>query len=247
MKKLASALSVLVLLATMTLGFSSCQQQNQPSQPTQTDPTKTEDPTQTEEPTIVGEWKVLFQDMGDGEIYPGQGMTFIFSKDNTIILSFADGIQKGTYTLVGKSLIIDWGDGPTKATIKELTKNSLIFRAEMGGGEYIEFTCQRITEDPTQTEEASIVGEWKVLYMNLDGDQYPGQGMSFTFLENGTFLLSMEDGLYKGSYTLAGKNLIMETEGEGGIGKFTIKELTKDSLVLISGDGSIEYVCKRVS
>ena len=142
MKKLASALSVLALLATMTFGFSSCQQQNQPEQP------KSGETTQT---------------------------------------------------------------------------------------------------DPTKTEEPSLVGEWKVLYMNLDGDQYPGQGMSFTFLENGTFLLSMEDGLYKGSYTLAGKNLIMETEGEGGIGKFTIKELTKDSLVLISGDGSIEYVCKRVS
>lgn len=137
MKKLASALSVLALLATMTFGFSSCQQQNQPSQPTQTDPTKTEEP--------------------------------------------------------------------------------------------------------------SLVGEWKVLYIDLGGDQYPGQGMSFTFLENGTFLLSMEDGLEKGSYTLAGKNLIMESEG--GIVKFTIKELAKDSLVLINKDGdvSIEYVCKRVS
>jgi len=98
----------------------------------------------------------------------------------------------------------------------------------------------------TQNDEPTIVGEWKVLYIDLGGDQYPGQGMSFTFLENGTFLLSMEDGLEKGSYTLAGKNLIMESEG--GIVKFTIKELTKDSLVLISsGDGSIEYVCKRVS
>lgn len=134
MKKLASALSILAFLATMTFGLSSCQQQNQPNQPSQ-----------------------------------------------------------------------------------------------------------------TQNDEPTIVGEWKVLYMNLDGDQYAGQGMSITFLENGTFLFSMEDGLYKGSYTLAGKNLIMETEGEGGIGKFTIKELTKDSLVLISGDGSMEYVCKRVS
>ena len=134
MKKLASALSVLALLATMTFGLSSCQQQNQPNQPSQ-----------------------------------------------------------------------------------------------------------------TQNDEPTIVGEWKVLYIDLDGDQYPGQGMSFTFLENGTFLVSMEGGLEKGSYTLAGKNLIMESEG--GIMKFTIKELTKDSLVLIEGDGdsSVEYVCKRVS
>ena len=134
MKKLASALSVLALLATMTFGLSSCQQQNQPNQPSQ-----------------------------------------------------------------------------------------------------------------TQNDEPTIVGEWKVLYIDLDGDQYPGQGMSFTFLENGTFLVSMEGGLEKGSYTLAGKNLIMESEG--GIMKFTIKELTKDSLVLIEGDGdsSVEYVFKRVS
>lgn len=112
-------------------------------------------------------------------------------------------------------------------------------------------SCQQQNqpEDPSQTQndEPTIVGEWKVLYIDLDGDQYPGQGMSFTFLENGTFLVSMEGGLEKGSYTLTGKNLIMESEG--GIIKFTIKELTKDSLILIEGDGdsSAEYVCKRVS
>ncbi|MBQ4394756.1 MAG: lipocalin family protein [Paludibacteraceae bacterium] len=137
MKKLASALSVLALLATMTFGFSSCQQQNQPSQPTQTDPTK------TEEPSLVGEWKVLVIDFG-AEQYPGQGMSFTFLENGTFIMTDSEGAGKGTYTLVGKSLILEANGDAMKFTIKELTKNSLVLRQDIGSGEYAEYTCQRV-------------------------------------------------------------------------------------------------------
>ncbi len=137
MKKLASALSVLALLATMTFGFSSCQQQNQPSQPTQTDPTK------TEEPSLVGEWKVLVIDLG-GEQYPGQGMSFTFLENGTFIMTDSEGAGKGTYTLVGKSLIMEANGDAMKFTIKELTKNSLVLRQDLGSGDFAEYTCQRV-------------------------------------------------------------------------------------------------------
>ena len=133
MKKLASALSVLALLATMTFGLSSCQQQNQPEEPSQT---------QNDEPTIVGEWKVLYIDL-DGDQYPGQGMSFTFLENGTFLLSMEGGLEKGSYTLTGKNLIMESEGGIIKFTIKELTKNSLVLREDRSG-EYAEYTCQRV-------------------------------------------------------------------------------------------------------
>ena len=97
------------------------------------------------------------------------------------------------------------------------------------------------TEQP-QTGQSTIVGDWKLLYAEFEGEVEPGYDVSITFLENGTYIWYEEGYGNKGTYTISGKNLIIEN-GDA-ITKWTIKELTKDMLV-ISNEGVV-YNFKRV-
>ncbi len=133
MKKLVSTLSVLALLATMTFGFSSCNQQNQPNQPTQTDPTK------TEEPSLVGEWKLVFFEVDGQQAGSGGNMSFTFLENGTYIISDDEGIaEKGTYSQVGKTLIMESknNDGIMKWTITELTNEVLVLSMNDSDGQF---------------------------------------------------------------------------------------------------------------
>ena len=144
MKKVFNLTGIIALLSTLTLCFVSCQPKNQPSDPNDTDKTGTQ--TQTDEATIVGQWEaILFEQYEDGETtsYPAQDVYFTFSENNSCTVSADGSLQKGTYTLVGKSLIMQISGETMKWTVRELTKDALVLRMTEGDG-WVDYTFKRV-------------------------------------------------------------------------------------------------------
>ena len=135
MKKLASALSILALLATMTFGFSSCLQQNQPEQP------------KDEEPTVVGEWKCSLITQSNSDEGPESfsftvdGWYLTFYENGQYIENRGDnGLDKGEWYILGNKLFFH---GAAEYTIKTLTKSTFVFR-EQYGSDWVDYTYTRI-------------------------------------------------------------------------------------------------------
>lgn len=133
-------MSIFALLAIMTLGFASCQQKNQPTQP--------------EEATIVGNWEVetmdFVEDTGHGttstETYPGQGLRIVFTKDNLCTMYDGGGIQQGTYSVSGTNLTIVINEpvnNVMRYTIQELTTSTLVLKSTEDEGVAIIYHCKK--------------------------------------------------------------------------------------------------------
>ena len=136
-------MSICALLATMVLGFAACQPQNQPNQPNQT---------QTDEPTIVGEWALEtiseVEVTGTGNLYHTNkvdGWYYIFSEDKSFVFYQGDEAEKGTYTLIGTTLVLEWnGSGQEKFTVLTLTQNTLVLKQTFDGSEgWVEYNYKR--------------------------------------------------------------------------------------------------------
>ena len=117
-------------------------------------------------------------------------------------------------------------------------------------------TNQQTTQPANQqtgTEEPTIVGTWEVIMIEEHDKDGTGSTDSYapeddlTFNKDNSGVWNHEGTLYKFTYTLVGKSLIIKIE-ENIVYKFDIKELTKDVLVIRVTDGNYweEWTCKRI-
>lgn len=112
------------------------------------------------------------------------------------------------------------------------------------------------TNEQTETDEPTIIGMWKyVLMERFDGEDtsimsFDGEDDYFIFnKDNSGTMIWPNQQSYKFSYTLVGEKLILEySEVDLGTMIYTIKELTKDVLVLKLTEGTswVELTLKRV-
>jgi len=235
MKKLASALNVLAFLVTMTFGFSSCQQQNQPERPKSDETTQTDETTKEEETDVSEDTTVETKNPQEGMSEELKCITgavwvsgtsnhtyFIFSKNGHCRISYVNrnGYQeweeKGNWSFdaQSKKLITTISNYSWEMNI--ISANSMQ-GTKFGGGstgfsankEFSNWRCEMI--DPTWLQ-----GAWEYDY-NQTKDKY------YTFAEDNNIKieiggaklkLSKEDAVvYEGRYRLSIKDSVMHASG----------------------------------
>jgi len=131
-----SLFAAMLFVVVTTFGLSSCNQQNQPDQPSQ-------------EPTVVGNWElesiseVTKTETGNlYNTYKVDGWYFNFSSDKSFVFYQGGDLIKGTYSVMGSNLICEYENITMKYAIAELTAGSLVLKEDFPEG-WVEYKYKR--------------------------------------------------------------------------------------------------------